>query len=607
MANASHYRSHLRDLYFNLFELYEVQKHCLGKGPFAEVDQSLAEELLRNAKVLAEGAFAEGFASGDEEGLSLDRQGNVTLPEGMRQALSAYHAGEWQRLTAPVELGGYGAPPSVYWAVFELLVGANPAATFYLLGEVNAHVINRLGTPDQQKKFAQGIIERKWGGTMMLTEPGAGSDVGASLSRAKHVEGDVWHLQGTKRFITNGDFDTVENIIHLVLARPEGGQQGTRGLSMFIVPKFLINEDGSLGERNGVFATGLEKKMGLKASSTCEMTLGEHRPCVGYLVGNEHRGMPQMFQVIEHARMGVGFKSFSTLSSAYMHALEYAKERVQGPDLAEAADRSAPRVPIIQHPDVRRMLMTQKAFAEGMRALGMYAASIQDQVVLAGGHGHPEAQDLDRLNDLLLPLIKGYCSEKVYELLGGHSLQCLGGSGYLKDYPIEQYVRDQKIDTLYEGTTHIQALDLLFRKVAKDGGNTLQSLLRQMEATASGETGGEACLGSKQSLQRGIADVQGMFMAAMQKMGESIYHVGLQGNRILFSLAELTIGWLLVRQAEVAATCLQQAPDHDQAFYQGKIAIADFYSAEVLPGLTLARKQVESSSLTVMELPNDSF
>ncbi|MBM65334.1 MAG: acyl-CoA dehydrogenase [Myxococcales bacterium] len=504
-------------------------------------------------------------------------------------------------------LGGYGAPPSVYWAVFELLVGANPAATFYLLGEVNAHVINRLGTPKQQEVFARGIIERKWGGTMMLTEPGAGSDVGSCLSRAKHVEGDLWHLEGTKRFITNGDFDTVENIIHLVLARREGGPGGTRGLSMFIVPKYLINEDGSLGERNGVFATGLEKKMGLTASSTCEMTLGEHRPCVGYLVGDEHRGMPQMFQVIEHARMGVGFKSFSTLSSAYLQALEYAKERVQGPDLAQAMDRAAPRVPIIQHPDVRRMLMTQKAFAEGMRALGMYAASIQDQVTLAGGHGHPDAQALDRLNDLLLPLIKGYCSEKVYSLLGSHSLQCFGGSGYLKDYPIEQYVRDQKIDTLYEGTTHIQALDLLFRKVAKDGGATLQGLLQQMEATASSEAGGEACHAAKQRLSRGIADVQGMFMAAMQKMGASIYHVGLQGNRILFSLAELTIGWLLIRQAEVAAECLSKAPDQDRAFYEGKLATAAFYSAEVLPGLTLARKQVEGSSLAVMELANESF
>ena len=442
---------------------------------------------------------------------------------------------------------------------------------------------------------------------MMLTEPDAGSDVGAGLSKARHVEGDVWHLEGTKRYITNGDYDVAENIIHLVLARPEGATAGTRGLSMFIVPKFIVHDDGSLGERNGVYATQLERKMGLKASATCEMTLGDRAPCVGYLVGEEHRGMSQMFQVIEHARMAVGFKSFSTLSTAYLKALQYAKERTQGPDLAQAADRSAPRVPIIRHPDVRRMLLTQKSLAEGMRALGLYAASVQDHIRLAGGHGHPEAKQLDRLNDLLLPLIKGYCSEKVYTLLGNSSLQCFGGAGYLKDYPIEQYVRDQKIDTLYEGTTHIQALDLLFRKVAKDGGVTLQGLFKQIEETANSAEGGGRCADMKKRLARALADVQGIFLAVMQKMNQSIYHVGLQGNRILFSLAELTIGWLLVRQAEVAAAALSQATGREQSFYEGKLACAQFFSEEVLPGLTLARKQVEASSLEIMELSDDSF
>jgi alkylation response protein AidB-like acyl-CoA dehydrogenase len=607
MAQSSHYQSNLRDIFFNLFEVFQVQNESLGQGPFSEIDRSVAEELLRNAQVLAEGPYAEGFASADHEGLSIDNQGNVSLPSGIRQSLEAYYEGEWQRLTAPIELGGYGAPPSIYWAAFELFVGANASATFYLLGEVNAQVIDRLGTPRQRELFSQRIIERKWGGTMMLTEPDAGSDVGSGLAKAKHIEGDAWHLEGTKRYITNGDYDTTENIIHLVLARPQGAAEGTPGLSMFIVPKFLVNEDGTLGERNGVYATQLEKKMGLTASATCEMTLGERAPCIGYLVGDEHRGMRQMFQVIEHARMAVGFKSFSTLSTAYLQALRYTKERIQGPDLAQATNRSAPRVPIIRHPDVRRMLLTQKAFTEGMRALGLYAASIQDRVRLAGGHGHPEAKRLDRLNDLLLPLIKGYFSEKVYTLLGNSSLQCFGGAGYLKDYPIEQYVRDQKIDTLYEGTTHIQALDLLFRKVAKDGGATLQGLFKQIEETAKSDVGGEHCAVAKTRLSRALADVQGIFLAAMQKMGDSIYHMGIQGNRILFSLAELTIGWLLIRQAEVAAVAIEQASGKERSFYEGKLAIAHFFSGEVFPGLTLARKQVEASSLEVMSLSDSAF
>ena len=607
MSQAAHYKSNIRDIYFNLFEVFKVQDHSLGHGPFSEIDRETAEELLRNAQALAEGPYGAGFASADQEGLKIDHDGNVTLPKGTRQALSAYYEGEWQRLTAPLELGGYGAPPSIYWSAFELFVGANASATFYLLGEVNAQVIDRLGTAKQRALFSERIIERKWGGTMMLTEPDAGSDVGAGLAKARHIEGDMWHLEGTKRYITNGDYDATENIIHLVLARPEGAAIGTPGLSMFIVPKFIVNEDGSLGERNGVYATQLEKKMGLTASATCEMTLGDRAPCIGYLVGEEHRGMRQMFQVIEHARMAVGFKSFSTLSTAYLQALQYTKERIQGPNLAQAANRSAPRVPIIQHPDVRRMLLTQKTFAEGMRALGLYAASIQDHIRLAGGHGHPEAKKLDRLNDLLLPLIKGYFSEKVYAILGNSSLQCFGGAGYLKDYPIEQYVRDQKIDTLYEGTTHIQALDLLFRKVAKDGGATLQGLFKQIEETAKSPEGGELCAEAKKRLTRALADVQGIFLAVMQKMNESIYHVGLQGNRILFSLAELTIGWLLVRQAEIAATALDEATGRDKAFYEGKLACAHFFSQEVFPGLTLARKQVEASSLDVMELSDESF
>lgn len=607
LAGIAHYRSNLRDLIFNLFEVYRIHETSLGEGPFADLDRETAEELLRSAREIAEGPYCEGFASSDREGLSIDHDGNVTLPEGIKSALGAYYEGEWQRLGAPAELGGYGAPPSLYWSIFEMFVGANPSATFYLLGEVNAQVINRLGTDRQRALFAERIIERQWGGTMMLTEPDAGSDVGAGLTKARHVEGDLWHLEGTKRFITNGDYDMAENIIHLVLARPEGGASGTPGLSMFIVPKFLVNEDGSLGERNGVFATQLEKKMGIKASATCEMTLGDRGPCVGYLVGEVHRGMRQMFQVIEHARMAVGFKSFSTLSSAYFQALQYAQERVQGPDLSQAADRDAPRVPILKHPDVRRMLITQKAWAEGMRALGLYAASIQDQVALLGGHGHPDAKKLDRLNDLLLPLIKGYSSEKVYSLLGNCSLQCLGGAGYLKDYPIEQYVRDQKIDTLYEGTTHIQALDLLFRKVARDGGETLRYLFVQMSETAQSPRGGARCSELKQRLSRGLQDMQGIFMAVMQKMGDSVYHVGLQGNRVLSSLAELTIGWLLIRQAEVASEALDDATGRERAFYEGKLASAAFFTQEAFPALTLARKQVEASNLEIMTLSDEAL
>jgi hypothetical protein len=342
------------------------------------------------------------------------------------------------------------------------------------------------------------------------------------------------------------------------------------------------------------------------------MTFGEKIPCRGLLVGGDHSGIRQMFHVIEHARMAVGAKSMATLSTAYLNALEYAKIRVQGPDLLKATDKTAPRVTIIHHPDVRRMLMLQKAYAEGMRALCLYTAWIQDQVELAGGHGSADAKDLDRLNDLLLPLVKGYCSHRGYEILAS-SLQVFGGSGYCQDYPIEQYIRDQKIDTLYEGTTHIQALDLFFRKVARDGGQTLRSLMERVQATV-GELDGIAALEvEKNALTRALGDIQGIYGAMMGKLPESLYHAGLQGNRILFATAEAVIGWLLVRQGLVAHRALTKLEaesstnEKELDFYRGKLAAVRFYCREVLPGLTLARKQVEGSSLELMDVPESAF
>lgn len=612
MSTVHHYKANLRDIYFNLFEVLKVQETSMGHGPFA-MEEDEARGALEAVAELAEGPYAEGFASADREGLQFDGAGNVTLPAGVRRSLAAYFDADWHLLETPASLGGFEAPHSVSWSAFELLAGSHAAATFYLLGAVNARVIDKLGTPSQKERFARPIVERKWGGTMVLTEPDAGSDVGEARSSAVHVEGDLWKLEGTKRFITNGDADTFENIIHLVLARPVGAGPGTKGLSMFIVPKFIPNEDGSLGDRNGIYVSKLEHKMGLHASATAEMVMGDDRgACYGWLVGEVHDGIRQMFQVIEHARMAVGVKSYSTLSTGYLNALAYAKERIQGPDLAQAADKEAPRVAVIRHPDVRRMLMSQKAHAEGMRSLALYTAWCQDQVAIAGGHGAKEARAWDKRNDLLLPLVKGYSSEKAWEQLT-LSLQTYGGSGYIADYPAEQYLRDQKIDTLYEGTTHIQSLDLLFRKIARDGGQTFGALLAEIAETAQGKGAtftpevAEALAEVRGRLARALGDMEGIFAALMEKMDASIYHVGLQGNRILFAVAELVIGWRLVLGASVASAALPGASRKDQGFYQGKLAVARWWCENVLPGLTLTRKLVESSSLQLMELSDEAF
>ncbi|MBL8940036.1 MAG: acyl-CoA dehydrogenase [Archangium sp.] len=606
-ASANHYKPNLRDTLFNLFEFLEIGKTSLGKKPFGDLDEETARQTLESYKQICVDQLATSFSAGDHQAPVLDtKTGNVTLPESLKKSFHAYFDNGLNQLEIPTHLGGVGAPPSLSWGAFEMVLGANAPLAFYFLGNLLPRVIDRTATESQKALFGKLMIDKRWGGTMVLTEPDAGSDVGNARAKAKHIKDDVWEIEGVKRFITNGDFDAVENIVHLVLARPEGAGGGTKGLSMFIVPKFWVNPDGSLGERNGVFCTNLEKKMGLKSSTTCEMTFGDGKPARGLLVGNVHEGIKQMFHVIEHARMAVGLKSAATLSTAYLNALAYAKDRIQGPDLMNARDKNAKKVAIIRHADVRRMLMLQKSHAEGMRAMILFAASLQDEVELLGGHHDERAAAADALNDLMLPLIKGYCSEKAYELLAV-SLQTLGGSGYLQDYPMEQYVRDQKIDSLYEGTTHIQALDLILRKLAKDGGATLQGLLGRIRTTIETNEGGDALAKEREALNEALTNVEMAFGHLLEKLGESLYHAGLQGNRLLFGLAELVIGWLLIRHAAVALTKRPTATGDDAAFYDGKVASARFFSREVLPNLAMLPKHVSGSTLTLMELPDEAF
>jgi alkylation response protein AidB-like acyl-CoA dehydrogenase len=613
----SHYKSNLRDLYFNLFEFHDVGHRVLGRPPFHLLDEAAARDALAQLDKLAVTELATTFAAADRDPPTLSADGKVRLGEPIRRTLQTYLDHDWHLLEMPEHLGGMAAPPSVVWAQIELFMGSNAAVAFYLTSLFMARVIDRFATPEQKQRLLPQMVHKAWGCTMVLTEPDAGSDVGAGRARARHVRDDEWHIEGVKRFITSGEFDFAENIVHLVLARPEGAGPGTKGLSLFIVPKIWVEADGSLGAVNGVRATNVEHKMGLRGSATCELTFGEDTPARGLLLGNVHNGINQMFNIIEQARMAIGIKSMSTLSTAYLNALSYARERIQGPDLLHANDKASPRVPIIRHPDVRRMLMLQKSHAEGMRALVFYTASIQDEVALRGGHGARDAAELDRLNDLLLPLVKGYCSEKAYELLAV-SLQCYGGSGFLHDYPIEQYIRDQKIDSLYEGTTHIQALDLLLRKIGRDGGQTLRGLLAQIHKTIQDGEGGDGLAGERALLAEAIGNVEAMLLALLPKMmGESLYHAGLQGNRVLMALAELCIGWLLIRHAALASLKLaalsgaaatgEGSGDNDQAYYTGKVASARFYCAEVLPRLAIERRLVEQSSLMVMQVPDAAF
>ena len=607
----SHYTANLRDIEFCLFDLLGAEK-ILGTSVFSELDRETTMGMLDEMKRLTENDLAASFVDGDRIGTDFNKAtGDVKLPESFKKSYKSYIDGEWWRIDAPVPLGGTKIPASVRWAIAEMVLGSNPSIHIYASGYAFAHVAFMLGT-EEQRHFAKLMVDRHWGATMQLTEPDAGSDVGAGRSKAVQQPDGTWHITGTKRFITSGDADIYENIMHFTLARREGGGPGTKGLSLFLIPKFMFDhKTGDLGKRNGVYVTNVEHKMGLNVSATCEVNLGEKEPAVGYLLGDVHEGIAQMFKVIEFARMMVGTKAIATLSAGYQQALSYAKTRIQGGDMKVMNDKASPRVSIIKHPDVRRSLMVQKSYSEGMRALVLYTASIQDEIELAREAGNADRlKDMEALNDLLLPVVKGFGSEKSWTLLGTESLQTFGGAGFTQDWPLEQYVRDAKIDTLYEGTTAIQGLDFFFRKVVKDGGRALGLLGKEIADYA--QAGG-AHPEEKAALLKAVGDLNGIVgvlvghAMASQESPIEIYKVGLNTSRCLMAVGDIITAWLLLRQADIAAEKLKGDAGKDKDFFTGKIASAKFFCLNYLPHITADRKIVEGTDGAIMEIPESAF
>ena len=623
----SHFKSNIRDIEFNLFEVLR-RDEVLGRGPFEDVDVETARSILSEVDRMAREELAESFEDADRNPPVFDPKASTApLPESFKKKYKTWMDAEYWRLGTMAELGGTPAPSTINWAIGELVLGANPALWMYGAGPMFAGVLQRNGN-DRDKRIAQLIIDKGWTTTMVLTEPDAGSDVGAGRTKATANDDGTWNISGVKRFITSGESDLSDNIVHLVLARPQGvegvGGPGTKGLSLFIVPKHHFDlETGEVGERNGAYVTGVEHKMGIKVSNTCEVTFGDPgvgggEPAVGYLLGEVHDGIAQMFQVIENARMMVGTKAIATLSTGYLNALEFAKERQQGPDLTQASDKTAPRVTITHHPDVRRSLMTQKSFAEALRALVLYTASWQDRVMISAHEGEKD-ELAERVNDLLLPIVKGYGSERSWVLLGTESLQTFGGSGFLQDYPIEQYVRDAKIDTLYEGTTAIQGQDLFFRKIVKDQAKALGFLAGEIDSFVKSEAGNGRLKNERELLATGLEDAQAIVGAMINDLmsadpsaenGElkNIYKVGLNSSRLLMVLGDVVCSWLLLRQAEVALEKLGgEVRGSDKSFYEGKVAAAQFFARNVLPKLTAERAIAETTDLSLMELDESAF
>ncbi|WP_330251771.1 acyl-CoA dehydrogenase [Nocardia sp. NBC_00565] len=609
-----HYKSNVRDLEFNLFEVLGLGS-LLDGDAYGDLDTETVKEMLNEVRRLAEGPLADSFVDGDRNPPTFDPATHtVTLPESFKKSYRALEDAGWAKVGVREELGGLAAPSAVTWALSEMVLGANPPAQMYAAGAGFAQVFYNNGT-DEQKKWAQIIADRNWGATMVLTEPDAGSDVGAGRTKAVQQEDGSWHIEGVKRFITSGDSDDLfENIMHLVLARPEGAGPGTKGLSLFYVPKWHFDFDTqTLGDRNGAFVTNVEHKMGIKVSATCEVTFGGHGvPAKGWLVGEVHNGIAQMFDVIENARMMVGTKAIATLSTGYLNALDYAKQRVQGADLTQMTDKAAPRVTITHHPDVRRSLALQKAYAEGLRAIYLYTAAHQDADIAQLVSG-ADADTAFRVNDLLLPIVKGVGSERAYQYLT-ESLQTFGGSGFLQDYPIEQYIRDAKIDSLYEGTTAIQAQDFFFRKIARDRGVALAHVAGQVQKFIESEAGNGRLKAERKLLATALEDVQAMaatltghLMGAQENPSE-LYKVGLGSVRFLMAVGDLLIGWQLLRGAEVATKALDNgATGADESFYQGKVAVAQFFARNVLPELTSTRAILSNLDNDIMELDEAAF
>ncbi|WP_030459264.1 acyl-CoA dehydrogenase [Kitasatospora sp. NRRL B-11411] len=553
-----HYKSNLRDVEFNLFEVFG-RDQVYGTGPFAEMDVDTAKNILSEIARLAENDLAASFVDADRNPPVFDPETNTApIPETFKKSYQTFMDAEWWRLGIPEGIGGQVTPNSLVWAYAEQVLGSNPAIWMYSSGPAFAGVVHDEGTEEQQK-VAQRMVEGLWGATMVLTEPDAGSDVGAGRTKAVKQEDGSWHIEGVKRFITSGEHDMSENIIHLVLARPEGGKPGTKGLGLYIVPKFDFDwETGELGERNGVYATNVEHKMGLKASNTCEMTFGAKHPAKGWLLGETVDGIRQMFKIIEFARMMVGTKAIATLSTGYLNALEYAKERVQGADLAQFMDKTAPRVTITHHPDVRRSLLTQKAYAEGMRALVLYTASVQD--------------------DMLAARLRG------------------------------------KIDTLYEGTTAIQGQDFFFRKIVKDGGQALTAVNEQITKFLATGEGGAELAAERDLLAKAAGDLEAIVgkliadLSAVEADVKNMYKVGQNTTRLLLVSGDVVVGWLLLRQAAVALAKLEAgASEKDVPFYRGKVAAAKHFARTVLPTTAAQRQIAENVDNELMELAEEAF
>ncbi|HSM75649.1 MAG TPA: acyl-CoA dehydrogenase [Desulfobacterales bacterium] len=593
-----------RDVDFVLHEQLQVGELSRNQR-YAEFNRKTVDMIVSEARNFAIKEVLPTQKIGDAEGCRLEN-GKVAVPECFQRPFQLFREGEWLAMSEDPEWGGQGMPRTVALAASDYFNGANYAFMMYAgLTHGAGKLIEAFGTPEQKTLFLRKMYSGKWTGTMLLTEPEAGSDVGALTTTAVKADDGTYAISGNKIFISSGEHDLAENIIHPVLARIEGAPAGTRGISLFIVPKLWVNPDGSLGDFNDVVCTGIEEKMGIHGNATCSMALGSKGRCRGLLLGEENKGMSEMFLMMNEARLLVGLQGFACASSAYLNALNYARERVQGKNLLQMRDPLAPSVPIIQHPDVRRMLIKMKAYVEGMRSLLYYVAFCGDKVQTSDDPA--EKDKYQGLIEVLTPVAKGYVTDRAFEVCSD-GMQVYGGYGYIREYPQEQLLRDCRITLIYEGTNGIQAMDLLGRKLGMNKGKPVMDLLSEMNtaiAAAKATAGLEEFAARFEKAVNKLGEV-GMYMGATA-MSPRVMSAFAAAHPFLEVTGDVVMAWMLLWRATIAARQLAQAKKKDAAFYEGQIKSADYFINAILPITTGKMIAILNGCSAAVDISEDAF
>ncbi len=600
-----------RDIDFVLYEQLKVDQF-LSTPKYNDFNKKMFQMVIKEAKNLSLKEIFPTYTECDRVGVQFDN-GKVKVPEVLRKPHQLIVDGEWGALTENPDYGGQGLPHSIAQAAMEYLTGANYILTTYpILGHGAGKMIDLFGTDLQKKLFLKKLYTGAWGGTMLLTEPSAGSNVGALTTTAKKLDDGTYSITGSKIFITNGEQNLTENIIHPVLARIEGAPAGTKGISLFIVPKIWVDEDGSLQDPNDAVCTGVEEKMGLHGSPTCSMSLGSKGKCRGYLLGEPNQGMKIMFHMMNEVRLEVGMQAFTSANLSYHHALDYAKQRRQGRKVEDLADHGAAQAPIIQHPDVKRMLLKMKSYVEGMRSLIYFIAFSFDMVEtqIDENQSNKTQSDINGKNhysnliEILTPIVKAYSSEKGFDVCV-EGMQIFGGYGYTKEYPVEQIVRDCKIASIYEGSNGIQAMDFLGRKVAGSKLKMLKSLIAEVEKTVQKAQN----YGQLKGLASELRLATDLLTKTCKQTSEALFSVHSSSafacaHPLLEATGDTVMAWMLLWRATIACENMSRK---EEAFYKGKISTASFFIKTILPATRGKLEAITYEDNPAVDIDDKSF